>query len=199
MVARIGTDPPRPGSAYQSWLAGFLLLGLACVAHAGTPKHALAITYGQGAFHSRLSERNYVGLSYRQAWQPGWAKDLLPDGTELSLAYTLSRFHGCGRGICDQLTDVGFDPMLRYLPNSNSGASFYLDLGIGLHLISQTHISNEIYSTALQFRELIGIGCEFGRTRRYDLGLSLMHESNGDLKTRNDGMNFILLSFAIHW
>ena len=186
------------GTVILRGLTGLLLLVLTAAAHAGNTDHALGVILGQGVLYSRLSERSYIGLSYRQAWNPDWATRF-PADTPFSLAYTLSRFRGCGRGVCDQLTDVGFGPMVRHFPKYKQGPSWYVELGISLHLISQTHISHETYSSAVQFRELLGMGIVFGPAQHYDLGLSYVHESNADIKTPNDGMNFLLLNFSIRW
>lgn len=188
--------PSRP--KHHGWFTGLLLLCVAGAVHPATPNNALGIMLGKGTLYSRLDERTYVGFSLRQAWEPQWSARL-PRDTQLSLAYSLGHFHGCGHGVCDYLTDVGVGPTLRYIPAPKPVASWYLDFGIGVHFISQTHINNEAFSTALQFNELLGFGVIFGTNQRYDLGLSYVHESNGDLKTPNDGMNFILLNFAIRW
>ncbi len=106
-------------------------------------------------------------------------------GTSVYLEFTTSRWSGCTGSDCDYVYDGGVMPVLRFHALEPAGNPVYIDLGIGGHLISQTHIAAQVYSTAFQFGEIAGFGCMFGR---YDIGLRYQHESNGNIKLPNDGM-----------
>ena len=86
------------------------------------------------------------------------------------------------------LAEFGVTPIFRLQANDLRG--FYLEGGIGAHLLSETRLGSKRYSTAFQFGEHIGFGYRFGARGAYDLGYRYQHVSNGDIKTPNNGADF---------
>jgi hypothetical protein len=68
----------------------------------------------------------------------------------------------------------------------------YLDasFGLGPDLISKTSIGYQRKSTAFQFSDEMGIGISDAK-KRVRLSYSYRHVSNLDIKTPNNGTNFV--------
>ena len=67
----------------------------------------------------------------------------------------------------------------------------YIEVSIGLNLLSQTQINEDRdFSTGLQFGEFLGAGVSFGGRHQFDIGLRLQHVSNGGIKNPNDGLTY---------
>jgi len=95
----------------------------------------------------------------------------------------------------DELFAIGLTPVFRMQRDADlsSGVSPYAEAGIGPHLISETRLGNQRYSTALQIGAMLGFGLGFGEKGQYELSYRYQHLSNGDIKTPNNGMNLHLL------
>lgn len=174
-----------------------LLSGASSVIGAALP-NAAGVIYGRGVLGSHLSRRSYAGIDYDRDLPARW-QSLLPWRLAGYTEFSFSRWGGCYGARCEYINDIGLVPVLRATSKMNSGRAWYIDFGVGLHVISRTRIGPQVYSTGLQFSEIGGIGLLFGPQQRYDVGLRYRHESNGDWKTPNDGMNFLLLRFALRW
>lgn len=175
---------------------GLMLFLAAGAARADGPGHAFGLVEGDGTLGSHLSDRNYIGLVYDWDWSPAWTQKL-PGAPFLYPEFNLSHWHGCAGPECGHVTEIGLTGALRW----DDGAGripWYIDAGVGGHLLSDTRIGPQVYSTAFQFSEFAGLGWLVG-SERYDLGLRFMHESNGDWKKPNDGMSFLLLRLAVRW
>ena len=89
------------------------------------------------------------------------------------------------------LWDASLTPMLRWASPAQSGPRFFVEGGIGIHLLSHTRINNDRnFTTAFQFGELGGIGFSFGPAGEYELGVYVEHVSNADIKKPNDGLTY---------
>jgi hypothetical protein len=88
----------------------------------------------------------------------------------------------------DSLVDIGLTPTLRWQANDLRG--FYIEAGIGVHLLSRTSLGGRRFSTAFQFGDHLGFGYRFGAKGAYDLGVRIQHHSNADIKKPNAGMDF---------
>ncbi len=73
-----------------------------------------------------------------------------------------------------------------------SSASPADEAGIfGIHLISPTYLySDRRFSTAFQFRHIVGFGVSPGEHRQFELGYRHQHVSNVDIKLPNNGIDF---------
>ena len=153
---------------------------------------AMSLTYGEDM------DNNETTL-YRLGLQNKWERTWLNDGAwyvggywDAELAYMESDHKNSEN---DNLFDMGLTPVFRMQRDASlsSGVSPYAEVGIGPHLISETRLGKQQYSTALQFGSLIGFGLGFGDRGQYEVSYRYQHLSNADIKTPNQGMNLHLL------
>jgi len=87
------------------------------------------------------------------------------------------------------LVEVGLVPVGQF---SKAVGSVYVDasFGLGPDLISKTSIGYKKKSTAFQFSDEMGIGISDAK-KRMRLSYSYRHISNLDIKTPNNGTNFV--------
>lgn len=133
-----------------------------------------------------------------------WKKKWFTDGNWLVAGYweaSAGRWNGQNsRGNSHNLTDIGFTPVFRLQQKTPSGLAPYLEAGIGVHLLSDTHINeHRRFSTAFQFGDHIGAGLRFGDKQEFDLGYRFQHLSNGSIKSPNPGINFSQIRLAYHF
>lgn len=76
------------------------------------------------------------------------------------------------------------------------GIKPFIEATVGLHLISQTHVSARDLSSKYLFGSFLGSGFYFGEHDRYEVSLRIHHLSNAGLEPPNPGINYALLSFA---
>ncbi len=89
------------------------------------------------------------------------------------------------------VVDGSFTGVLSLRPTSGRLASTYVELGFGLHLLSNSKIDTDRnFGCAFQFGEFLGIGADLGSERRYSFGVRVQHVSNGRIKSENDGITF---------
>lgn len=92
------------------------------------------------------------------------------------------------------LFNLGVVPVFRYEPSSRwAGVRPYIEFGIGPQLITETRIGDRIKSTAFQFRDLYGVGVQFGEREQFRLGYRFIHVSNADIKKPNNAVDFRML------
>ena len=153
---------------------------------------AMSLTYGEDM------DNNETTL-YRLGLQNKWERTWLNDGAwyvggywDAELAYMESDHKNSEN---DNLFDLGLTPVFRMQRDASlsSGVSPYAEVGIGPHLISETRLGKQQYSTAFQFGSLIGFGLGFGDRGQYEVSYRYQHLSNADIKTPNQGMNLHLL------
>ena len=153
---------------------------------------AISLTYGEDM------DDNETRL-YRLGLQNKWGRTWLNDGAwyvggywDVELAYMESDHENSEN---DNLFDLGLTPVFRMQRDASlsSGVSPFAEAGIGPHLISETRLGKQQYSTALQFGSLIGFGLGFGDKGQYEISYRFQHLSNADIKTPNQGMNLHLL------
>jgi hypothetical protein len=159
---------------------------------------AISLTYGEDM------DDNETTL-YRLGLQNKWERTWLNDGAwyvggywDAELAYMESDHKNSEN---DSLFDLGLTPVFRMQRDASisSGVSPYAEIGIGPHLISETRLGKQQYSTALQFGSLIGFGLGFGGRGQYEISYRFQHLSNADIKTPNQGMNLHLLRLGYNF
>lgn len=92
------------------------------------------------------------------------------------------------------LWELAFTPVFRVQQNQPSAVSPYVELGIGVHLLSETSVSAQRdLSTAFQFGSHAGVGARFGPKNAFDLSYRYQHLSNAGIKEPNHGINFHIL------
>ena len=83
--------------------------------------------------------------------------------------------------------DLSVTPVLRWAPGDRG---WYAEGAIGLHLLSDSHISSDVdFSTRFQFGDHLGAGYRWDNG--YDLSLRVQHISNGGMRNPNPGINFL--------
>jgi len=156
---------------------------------------AISITYGQD------EDSNETDV-YRIGLQNNWERTWFNGGAwyvggywDAELAYMESDLNGRNNS---DLLDLSLTPVFRLQRDTalSSGVSPYAEAGIGPHLITETRLGHQKYSTAFQFGSLIGAGIGFGERGQYQLGYRFQHISNANIKKPNDGMNLHLLRLA---
>jgi lipid A 3-O-deacylase len=104
------------------------------------------------------------------------------------LAHWHAQVHPTDNG---SLWDVGLTPMLRWLAPDIARVQPFVELGIGVHLLSHTRINNDrALGSAFQFGENVGGGLAFGEHHRFEVGVYLQHESNARIKQPNNGLTY---------
>ncbi len=76
-----------------------------------------------------------------------------------------------------------------------SALPVYLEAGIGVSFISDTHFAGKDVSTHYQFEDRIGFMTEFGEHNQHHMSVRYFHYSNAGLKEPNPGLDFIALSY----
>ena len=104
-----------------------------------------------------------------------------------------------GRG--SDLYELALTPVFRYQGSEfgTSAWSSFAELGVGVHLLSETRIADLDLSSNLQFGSLIGFGVSFGEMRRFELGYRFQHISNAGIEEPNDGIDLHLLRFLYRY
>jgi len=113
-------------------------------------------------------------------------------GFDVRLAAQLAYWRGHEHPASNSsLWDVGLTPILRWSGADGGPARFFLEAGIGIHLLSDTRINTErVFSTAFQFGEIGVVGLAFGDRHRYEIGALVQHVSNGAIKEPNNGLTY---------
>lgn len=86
-----------------------------------------------------------------------------------------------------RLHEAGLTPVFRLQSNDLHG--FYLEGGIGVHLLSATDLGSKRLSTGFQFGDQIGFGYRFGAKGAFDIGYRYQHLSNAGIKLPNNGLD----------
>ncbi len=95
-----------------------------------------------------------------------------------------------------QIYEFAFTPVLRFEKKSLSYFSPYIEHGVGLHLITGHHVTDDRdMGGNFHFGTHIGVGLRFGAKSEFDVGYRLQHLSNAGLKQPNEGINFNILHF----
>ncbi|HTP47418.1 MAG TPA: acyloxyacyl hydrolase [Casimicrobiaceae bacterium] len=126
-------------------------------------------------------------LSEQWSWALAWAADM---------SYWWARNH---ENSASSLSEVGLTPVVALRRAPAAGASYYVEAGIGVHLLSHTRIDERQLSTAFQFGELVGTGVNFGDRGQYGVGIRIQHISNGRIKEPNCGVTFGEMRFSYRW
>jgi hypothetical protein len=122
-----------------------------------------------------------------------WSWSLLWSG---DVAYWWARNHEAS---ASSLGETGLTPVVEFRRALASVGSYYLEAGIGVHLLSHTRIDERQLSTAFQFGELVGTGVNLGDRGQYGVGVRIQHISNGSIKEPNDGVTFGELRISYRW
>lgn len=146
--------------------------------------------------YGTTSKARIVRLGVQSQWEKQW---FVSNGTHLSGYWDLSLAQWRGtahRGIPGErqdITNLGFTPVLRFQADSKLG--WYAEGGIGLNVLSKRYNNDgSELSTHFQFGDHAGVGYVFAN--RWDVGMKIQHFSNGGYKKPNGGVNFLILKAA---
>jgi lipid A 3-O-deacylase len=73
------------------------------------------------------------------------------------------------------------------------------EFGIGVSLINDTIFAGKDIGSHYQFEDRLGLVLEFGDNLQQSFAVRYMHYSNGGLNDKNPGMDFLNLSYAMHF
>ena len=118
-----------------------------------------------------------------------------------NLLLRIDHWHGTqAEAVVANLWDLSATPVLRLQPATNTFPRVFLDIGLGVHLITEPRINRtRQFSTVFQFGEFLGPGVQFGDRGQYELSFRLQHVSNGRIEEPNDGLNYGTLVFQYHF
>jgi len=147
-----------------------------------------------------LGDGNHVTRVGAEAQIPSAYAGLLGNNWSWSLSWAGDVSYWRAEGHVDSkrsLWEGGFTPIitLRHL----NGTPYYLEGGIGVHLLSHVRIDERDLSTAFQFGEMLGGGINFGDRRQYGVGVRVQHISNGGIKEPNNGITFGEIRLSYLW
>lgn len=97
--------------------------------------------------------------------------------------------------------DLNLTPVFRYQRDASlsSGVTPFAEAGIGVHLLSGTHVGTSSLSTVFQFGSLLGLGVGFGERGQYELTYQYSYLSNANIKQPNDGLEAHLLKLGYNF
>lgn len=174
-------------------LAGMLALTMVPDARSEglSAPNAIALVGGNGNQVDVYGVEAHWDSSYASPWLRDHGLDTRLAG---QLAYWRSQDDNTSHS---SLIDISLTPLLRWSGSRYGTLRPYLEGGIGLRLVSGTHIGERQLSTAFQFGERIGTGFSFGPQDRYEAGLFVQHVSNGGIKKPNSGLTYVGLSLRM--
>ncbi len=97
------------------------------------------------------------------------------------------------------LHEIGASLLLRYryLNHDNSTIRPFVDVGMGIHYLTETRIEGKELGRNWQAGSNLGIGLLFGSEERFEAGIRIRHLSNAGTDADNWGVNQILARLAI--
>lgn len=131
------------------------------------------------------------GVGVRWNLSPAWSF-LAKHEIDLRLDFTTAYWRGMGRPTpYGHLWELGLTPILRRTWSSSGTLRYYLEAGIGPHVLTATRINNNRQlGIAFQLGTTIGAGVAFGPRHEYEVGLYLKHVSNAHIAHDNWGLTY---------
>jgi hypothetical protein len=168
-------------------LATFMTLGLQANSHAAD---SASVEFASG------NKTQMLRIGTQWMWNQQWwqSNDTHIGGYwDLNLAQWRGQNYKGSADAHQNLVSVGITPVFRFQHDSKIG--FYTEVGIGLHLLSDTYDNNgRILSGNVQFGDHIGLGYVF--KNNLDISFKFQHFSNGGIKQPNGGINFAVLKIG---
>lgn len=174
-----------------------LLASAAAVAALSCNVHAMDLmphgAFVVGGVAARGTDTLSAGVIWPWAWRKEAGGGELSALTEGYVSYWKARAT-VGR---QSFTQLGLVPLLRYRPNQGR-SDWFAEAGIGISTTDRLYNTpNKQFSTRFNFVDTIGVGRSFGAQRQHELGLRVVHMSNGGIKYPNPGENFLQLRYAV--
>jgi lipid A 3-O-deacylase len=153
------------------------------------------------AEYGSASKVRMVRMGATKDFKPAWSW-FNSNGTHLtgywdaSVGFWEARQWNNVPGAEKNIIDIGFTPVFRFENTSKKG--FYVEGGIGAHLLSRTYNNNDDgLSTAFQFGDHVGVGYVFDN--KWEVALKAQHYSNGGIKKPNSGVDFLVLKASYRY
>ncbi|MEQ3513910.1 acyloxyacyl hydrolase [Pseudoalteromonas sp. BZB3] len=154
-------------------------------------KHGYAIHYIHG-------EGDVDGIKLAYQYHP---ENLLPDAWKnFDLHFESSvnfwNYSATGRGSKsnhDTNFVLALTPVFKYPLKTWYEKPLYLELGIGLAVLDDTHFAGKNVSTHYQFEDRLGLVYDLGDAK---VAVRYIHYSNAGFKSPNPGLDFISLSYS---
>jgi len=89
---------------------------------------------------------------------------------------------------------LAMSPVIQYPVFNVKSMPVYVEFGIGVSLLDDTHFAGKNVSTHYQFEDRLGLVVDLGSGST--LALRYLHYSNAGFKSPNPGLDFISLSYA---
>lgn len=87
--------------------------------------------------------------------------------------------------------DVGLTPVLRIQQTEKNMISPFLEVGVGIHYLSETSVSDDRrFGCNFSFGDHVGAGITFGPRNAFELMYRYQHFSNAGICSPNQGINF---------
>jgi lipid A 3-O-deacylase len=90
-------------------------------------------------------------------------------------------------------------PVIRYTLNRYGLLLPYWEISIGLAYLNHTRIAHRNLGIHFAFQDRAGIGTWIGESKKFSLGLHVVHYSNGHLCNRNSGITLPLVLDLSYW
>ncbi|MEO8655919.1 MAG: acyloxyacyl hydrolase [Ramlibacter sp.] len=148
----------------------------------------------QGGAGQDATRAATVGVIWPWAWRHSLGDAEVTGLTEVFLSHWSTRAEQGRRSF----TQVGaVVPLLRYR-FSQGRSPWFLEAGIGIAVMDPIYrTAHKEFSTRFNFVDVLGIGHSFGERHKHELGLRLMHLSNGGIQHPNPGENLVQLRYAL--
>lgn len=157
--------------------------------------NAITIDNGYGMDDTRLLRLNYsIGNERRYPTGKGWFWNYSWEG---NLSYWYLHNHNDDD---EKLFDIGLTPNFSLQPEQSWEWGYpYIDMGVGVHLLSETHIGSRNMGSSFQFGSHMAFGLRFGSYDQYELAWRIEHLSNAGIREPNPGINFSMVRFGYRW
>lgn len=185
-----------PRACLRAALSGsaLLLLTLLPLPRAAASQ-AVTLDTGYGLDDTRLLRVNFsAGDNWRTPGYQGWSWNRFWEAN-LSYWYLYRRKQGEA-----DLYELGITPNFRAERERTSAwGRPYLEVGVGIHLLSKVQIGPRDLGSTVQFGSHVGIGFMFGEGEQWELAWRYEHLSNGGLQEPNPGINFGMVRLGYRW
>jgi lipid A 3-O-deacylase len=162
---------------------------LAAAAQQEDASPSLTATYGYG--------QGVVVYGVGALWHVPWgAESLARHGLDVLLGVDVLRLQGDTQATGNHfLWNGNVTPYLRWRPAEGVWHSTFVEVGVGIQLLSDSTLSGSSgyahnFGTRLQFGERLAVGLSFGPHGRYEIAPFFQHVSNAKLKEPNDGLTY---------
>jgi len=163
-----------------------------CIAAASNWLDGVSVSFGHD---SNDNKTKLIRAGLQNRWQRTWFNGgawYVGGYWDTELAY-LESDRGNTRN--KDLFDLSLTPMFRMQRDAtlSSGVSPFAEAGIGAHLLTDTRLGSQSFSTAVQLGTVLGLGLGFGGNGQYELSYRYQRLSNLGIKQPNDGLDLHML------